>query len=127
VGPYLRPANHGCWYGDGELYSTLLDLAAAPRPALTRDGDDFALTELGRALLAGEADWVESHWKDRGRRWQGGVVPCGGKTSGGETGGRMAAPPRPGSTWPRRLEDDALDSTSMVGVFGLSVWTVIGI
>jgi hypothetical protein len=70
----LEEPNHGCWYGDGELLSTLEELAAAPRPALTQSGDSFALTELGRTLLAGEADWVEDHGIDC---WQGGVHLCG--------------------------------------------------
>jgi uncharacterized protein DUF1835 len=66
----LEEPNHGCWYGDGELLDTLRELAAAPHPALTQTGDHFALTELGRALLAGNADWVEMGGVDR---WQGGV------------------------------------------------------
>ncbi|HZF07203.1 MAG TPA: DUF1835 domain-containing protein [Thermoanaerobaculia bacterium] len=69
----LEEPNHGCWYGDGELLSTLQELAAAPLPALTQTGDHFELTELGRALLAGEADWVARHEGDRLQRWQGGV------------------------------------------------------
>jgi hypothetical protein len=67
----LEEPNHGCWYGDGELLTVLESLAADPAPALARTGDrSFELTGLGRALLAGEADWVESHEIDR---WQGGV------------------------------------------------------
>jgi hypothetical protein len=66
----MEEPNHGCWYGDGELLATLKGLAAAASPALGVTETGFDLTDMGRALLAGQADWVEENGIDR---WQGGV------------------------------------------------------
>jgi len=66
----MEEPNHGCWYGDGELLATLRSLAAGTVPAISETAGRFELTGMGRALLAGEADWVEENGIDR---WQGGV------------------------------------------------------
>lgn len=66
----LEEPNHGCWYGDGELRETLRRLASARVPAVLETAGRFELTGMGRALAAGEADWIEENGIDR---WQGGV------------------------------------------------------
>lgn len=59
--------------GDLMYWSDIESLAQAPRPALTPAAgwrDPIALTEFGRALLAGKADWIAENGIDR---WCGGV------------------------------------------------------
>jgi hypothetical protein len=61
-----------CPWGDLSVYLRLDALAAEPNPAIDRLGaDEFALNDLGRRLLAGDADW----WDVRGGAdvWIGGV------------------------------------------------------
>ncbi len=59
--------------GDLMYWSDIESLTSARRPALTPAAgwrDPIALTEFGRALLAGEADWIAENGVDR---WCGGV------------------------------------------------------
>lgn len=59
--------------GDVMYWSDIEALMSAPRPALTPAAgwrDPVALTDFGRALLAGEADWIAVNGVDR---WCGGV------------------------------------------------------
>jgi hypothetical protein len=72
-----------CPWGDLSVYLRLDALAAGPHPALDRLGsDEFAMTDQGRRLLAGEDDWprvcggldvwiggVHLEGRDPGWRW----------------------------------------------------------
>jgi hypothetical protein len=55
---------------DGTFAKIVDDLRASPAPLIESDGDVLALTALGRRILAGDADWLESAGIDR---WIGGV------------------------------------------------------
>ncbi len=59
-------------WGDGSVYLRLDGLAAGPNPAVVEvHKNDYAVTEAGRQLLEGEADWIQlSGGIDR---WLGGV------------------------------------------------------
>jgi hypothetical protein len=56
--------------GDLGLAAELLELASAARPALANAEGQYTLTDFGRRLLAGTADWVEANGIER---WIGGV------------------------------------------------------
>jgi hypothetical protein len=59
-------------WGDGSVYLRLDGLAAGPDPALVEvHKNEFAVTEAGRQLLQGEADWIELNGGID--RWLGGV------------------------------------------------------
>jgi hypothetical protein len=61
-----------CPWGDSSVFLRLHGLASAPVPAFDRLGDDeFRINELGRRLLAGDADWIVSSGGID--RWLGGV------------------------------------------------------
>jgi hypothetical protein len=57
-------------------------LASAPNPTLEKDAsiasDEYHITDFGRHLLAGKADWV--HSSGGGDIWLGGVHLSGTKT-----------------------------------------------
>ena len=56
--------------GDSAFYRMLDDLRDERAPLVCGEAGAFALTPLGRRVLAGDADWLESHPIDR---WVGGV------------------------------------------------------
>lgn len=71
------------WMGDGMFYASLKRLTAGPSPLLNVNGSDawptaehpttaltVEMTEAGRAVLAGKADWIGLNGIDR---WLGGV------------------------------------------------------
>ena len=58
------------FFGDLGYKAELRALTDAGRPALAESGGRYALTELGRQLLAGRADWIEANGVER---WLGGV------------------------------------------------------
>ena len=55
---------------DGTFAKIIGDLQSAPAPLIESDGEALAVTALGRRILAGDADWLESAGIDR---WIGGV------------------------------------------------------
>lgn len=55
---------------DGTFAKIVADLRTSPAPLIESDGDTFAVTALGRRILAGDSDWVEAGGIDR---WIGGV------------------------------------------------------
>ncbi len=62
-------------WGDGSVYLRLEGLASGNNPAVSKSGDQYELTEHGRALLAGKADRVA----DGVDLWLGGVHLTGNK------------------------------------------------
>jgi len=59
-------------WGDSSVWLRLEDLTDGPAPALELVADDdFLLTDVGRAVLAGEADWIQA--RGGAERWIGGV------------------------------------------------------
>jgi len=61
-----------CPWGDNSVFLRMDGLAAGPQPALLKDAQgNFTITDAGRQLLAGQADWI----KLRGGidTWLGGV------------------------------------------------------
>lgn len=65
-----------CVWGDASVFIRLDDLASGQAPALDRIADDeFALTDLGAALLNGAADWIQQ--RSETDRWLGGVRMTG--------------------------------------------------
>jgi hypothetical protein len=57
-----QASEEAIFMGDSSAFRRMEGLASGPKPALTQIGDAFELTDFGRALLAGEADWI----RDRG-------------------------------------------------------------
>jgi hypothetical protein len=50
-----------CRWGDASVYWRIEALASVPVPALDRTtGGDYAVSEIGRQLLAGTADWIRA-------------------------------------------------------------------
>ena len=58
------------YLGDTSFFRLLDQLCAAEAPLLERTESGFALTAAGKAVHAGERDWLEEHTIDR---WIGGV------------------------------------------------------
>jgi hypothetical protein len=56
--------------GEAAFYKTLDDLCDQRAPLVSADASGFILTALGRRVLAGDADWLETYPLDR---WIGGV------------------------------------------------------
>jgi hypothetical protein len=56
--------------GDTMFYALLADFASGPDPLIEDEGGALVPTALGRRVLAGDADWLESHPV---ARWIGGV------------------------------------------------------
>jgi hypothetical protein len=73
---YVQNAEQARWQGDWFQFASMRDLAGGPAPALHQTDDDwprgveFRLTEAGRALLAGQADWFRLNQRER---WVGGI------------------------------------------------------
>ena len=55
---------------DGTFAKIVEDLRVSSVPLVESDGDIFAVTALGRRILAGDSDWLEAAGIDR---WIGGV------------------------------------------------------
>jgi hypothetical protein len=70
-----REFEEAIFMGDSSAFWRMDRLASSPQPALAQIGDAYELTDFGRALLAGEVDWI------RGRHgidvWLGGTHLCG--------------------------------------------------
>ena len=81
----LQKTEERVYMGDTTFWYRVRELAAGPVPLVTIDGDASeppdgraAITDAGRAVLAGEEDWVKLNGFDR---WFGGVrleAPSGG-------------------------------------------------
>lgn len=49
-----------CPWGDLSVFLRIASLAAGPQPALQKNSaDDYTITDAGRQLLAGNADWIK--------------------------------------------------------------------
>ena len=49
-----------CPWGDASVFLRIAGLAAGPHPALQKNADDaYSISEDGRKLLAGKADWIK--------------------------------------------------------------------
>ena len=65
-------------WGDSSVYLRMEWLASGSKPALkATSAEEYAITEDGQKLLAGEADWIAL--RDGVDRWLGGVHLTGGK------------------------------------------------